>query len=133
MIIKTEILCQFVGRDSFSALRRRWQKHLVLEAAEGKGISAERLRVAGCLRQGREARFAMPHCVRFSCCKNDFTASTAESSTDRWPVSHVLLRAGAVLPLSLQGSRCCFVFPSKTRRSFSAVFRVGVAVALKLR
>lgn len=59
MIIKTEILCQFVGRDSFSALRRQWQKRLVSEAAQGKDVSAMRLRMAGFFLEGRDAGFAI--------------------------------------------------------------------------
>lgn len=75
MIIKTEILCQFVGRDSFSASRRRWQKRLVLEAAQGKGISEMRLRMAGFFLEGREAGFAMLHFFKSSCCRNYFLFS----------------------------------------------------------
>lgn len=59
MIIKTEILCQFVGRDSFSASRRWWQKRLVPEAAESG--SETRLRRASFSLEGREAVSAMSH------------------------------------------------------------------------
>lgn len=71
MIIKTEFLCQFAGRDGFFASRWQRQQHRVSEAAQGENRSELHLGAAG-PRGGREPGFAALPFFEASCCENCF-------------------------------------------------------------